>query len=120
MPGQRNGSRSRSRKIKADYENEYEYEYESNKGYIPMKDNKGVYYYPFPDNKRVRMYVKKENGTIFFRLWNADDPNLWEEHGWVPHEAVEEAIKMYEGKQFKPAQAYDLTIAKAVLKENEE
>jgi len=84
-----------------------------------MKDEKGIYYYPFPDNKRVRMYVKEAGGTIFFRLWNADDPKLWEDHGWVPYEAVEKAMEIYDGNQFKPAQAYDVTIAKALLKESD-
>ncbi|MBS3758725.1 MAG: hypothetical protein KGY61_08670 [Desulfobacterales bacterium] len=85
-----------------------------------MKDDKGIYYYPFPDNKRVRMYVKREDDTLYFRLWNADDPELWQAHGWVPYEAIEEAKKMYDGNQFNPAQAYDLDIANAVLKEYEE
>jgi len=84
-----------------------------------MKDELGVYYYPFPENKRVRMYIKQENGGISFRLWNADDQNLWQEHGWVPYEAVKEAIKIYDGKQFNPAQAYDIDIARALLKESE-
>jgi len=82
-----------------------------------MKDENGVYYYPFPDNKRVRMYVKEENRSVFFRLWSADDPNLWEEHGWVPYEAIQEAIKVYSGKGFNPSQAYDITVAKSVLRE---
>ena len=84
-----------------------------------MKDKNGAYYYPFLDNKRVRMYVKEENQTIFFRLWNADDPNLWEEHGWVAYEAIEAAKKMYNGRQFDPAQAYDINLARAILKESQ-
>jgi hypothetical protein len=82
-----------------------------------MKDETGTYYYPFPDNKRVRMYVKTGGGSVLFRLWNADDPALWKEHGWVPYETIQEAIKIYEGKRFNPVQAYDLSIAKAVLRE---
>jgi len=84
-----------------------------------MKDESGVYYYPFPENKRVRIYVKEENHTIFFRMWHADDPKLWEEHGWVPYEAIAAATKMYSGKQFNPNQAYDLNMAKAMLKESD-
>ena len=83
-----------------------------------MKDERGIYYYPFPENKRVRMYVKEENRTIYFRMWNADDPKLWEAHGWVPYEAIEAATEMYRGKQFNPNQAYDLNMAKAMLKES--
>jgi len=82
-----------------------------------MKDERGVYYYPFPDNKRVRMYVKEENNSIYFRLWSADDENLWQEHGWVPYAAVQEAMKLYEGQNFNPSQAYDITIARAMLRE---
>ena len=43
-----------------------------------MKDEKGLYYYPFPLNKRVRMYVRETEGEIWFRMWNADDKELWE------------------------------------------
>jgi hypothetical protein len=46
-----------------------------------MKDKRGLYYYPFPQNKRVRMYVRKQADIIEFRLWNQDDPKLWKEHG---------------------------------------
>lgn len=84
-----------------------------------MKDERGVYYYPFPDNKRVRMYVKEERNSIYFRLWSADDEKLWQEHGWVPYEAVQEAMKLYEGKDFNPSRAYDIAIARTMLKETE-
>ena len=63
-----------------------------------MKDDRGLYYYPFPRNKRVRMYVRKSDGDVCFRLWNADDESLWEEHGWVPHDAVKQAATMFSGK----------------------
>jgi hypothetical protein len=83
-----------------------------------MKDEKGLYYYPFPQNKNVRMYVRDKDGVVCFRLWNADDPKLWDEHGWVPYEAVKQARAIYEGKPFDPAQAYDLQTAKALIDEN--
>ncbi len=82
-----------------------------------MKDEQGKYYYPFPQNKKVRMYVQKEGEMVYFRLWNSDDPKLWEDHGWVPYEAIKQASAMYEQKNdFNPNQAYDLEIAKTVLK----
>ena len=84
-----------------------------------MKDKKGLYYYPFPTNKRVHMYVREGDGIIWFRLWNADDPELWEKHGWVPYDAIKQAATMYEGKNFAPNQAYDIELAKTLLKENE-
>ena len=42
-----------------------------------MKDKDGgLYYYPFPENKQVRMYVKKSDGSIMFRMWRQDDESL--------------------------------------------
>ena len=83
-----------------------------------MKDERGKYYYPFPHNKKVRMYVQEDGDDVCFRLWNSDDPQLWEEHGWIPYEAIKQAAAMYEQKNdFNPNQAYNLEIAKAVLKE---
>lgn len=83
-----------------------------------MKDELGFYYYPFPQNKRVHMYVSRKGDDICFRLWNADDTKLWEEHGWVPYDAIQKAVNIYNGKSgFDPNQAYDLNIAKALLEE---
>ena len=83
-----------------------------------MKDELGKYYLPFPQNKKVRMYVQEEEGNISFRLWNADDPRLWDDHGWIPYEAIKQAAAMYEQKNdFSPNQTYDLEIAKALLEE---
>jgi hypothetical protein len=83
-----------------------------------MKDARGFFYYPFPQNKRVRMYVRSQAGEIEFRLWNQDDPQLWEEHGWVPHTAIQQAKAMYQGGPFDPNRAYDLSLAEALIKEH--
>ncbi len=82
-----------------------------------MKDKRGLYYYPFLQNKRIRMYVREKDGVIWFRLWNADEPRLWDEHGWVPSEAVKRAEAMYQGKNFNPGQAYDLQLALTLIEE---
>ncbi len=87
-----------------------------------MKDERGKYYYPFPQNKKVRMYVREKDGMIHFRMWNSDDAKLWEEHGWIPHEAILQAAEMFEKRadkksDFDPNRAYDLDAAKALLKE---
>ena len=84
-----------------------------------MKDKRGLYYYPNVANKRFRTYVKEDRGQIWFHLYNADDPQLWETHGWVPYEAIEKAAALYEGKQFDPAVAYDLQLARALLSEDQ-
>ena len=74
-----------------------------------MKDERGLYYYPFPQNRRVRMYVREAEGSVLFRLWNADDPKLWKEHGWVPYDAIQQAQAMYTGKSFDPRYAYNIS-----------
>jgi hypothetical protein len=83
-----------------------------------MKDNRGLYYYPFPSNKRVRMYVRQDPAGIAFRMWNQDDPQMWEDHGWVPHDAILQAQAMYDGGAFDPGRAYDLNLAQALIRDN--
>ncbi len=85
-----------------------------------MKDDRGRYYLPFPGNKKVRMYVKPVGDEICFRLWSADDPQMWEEHRWLPYAMIQEAAGMYRRKQskFDPNQAYDIAVARALLKED--
>jgi len=80
-----------------------------------VKDSKGLYYYPFPQNKRVRMYVRPGRDGIEFRMWNQDDPGLWMEHGWVPYRAIIQAKAMYKGGQFNPQKAYDLSLAETLI-----
>lgn len=84
-----------------------------------MQDEKGVYYYPYPGNKKTRMYVKKSDGAICFRLWNRDIPELWDEHGWVPYDAILAASGIYEkgAGNFDPRKAYDIDVAKSLLNE---
>ncbi len=82
-----------------------------------MKDKRGLYYYPNPGNKRIRTYVKEEAGEIWFRLFNADDPGLWEAHGWVPYGAIRKAAEGYAGTGFDPGQAYDPVLARALIAE---
>ena len=84
-----------------------------------MKDQRGLYYYPFPKNKRVRMYVRRGDGEPEFRMWNQDDLMLWDTHGWVPHSAIVQASAMYKGGEFDPAQAYDVHAAAELLEDDE-
>ena len=82
-----------------------------------MKDDRGLYYYPFPANKRVRMYVRQGGDDIEFRLWNQDDEQLWDEHGWVPYQAILQAQAHYQGGPFDPKAAYDQRVAKSLIKD---
>ncbi len=84
-----------------------------------MKDEKGLYYFPFPHNKKARMYVRESEGDVFFRLWNSDDPEMWVAHGWTPYEAIVQAAAMYKGGgDFDPKSAYDMNMAKALIEED--
>ena len=84
-----------------------------------MEDKRGLYYYPFPSNKRVRMYVRAGSDEPEFRMWNQDDAQMWEDHGWVPYSAIRQAMNMYEGGAFDPKVAYDLETANALIGENQ-
>lgn len=87
-----------------------------------MQDEMGVFYYPYPNNKKTRMYVKKSEGAIYFRLWNREIPELWDEHGWMPYDAIMAAASMYKkgAGNFDPRKAYDIDVAKALLNEKKE
>jgi hypothetical protein len=82
-----------------------------------MKDDRGLYYYPFPQNKRVRMYVRQMLNEPAFRMWNQDDPEMWEQHGWMPHCAIVQAKSIYKGGPFDPDKAYDIEAAKMLIDE---
>ena len=84
-----------------------------------MKDERGLYYHPYPQNPKTRMYVRRQTDDIYFRLWNADDPDLWEAHEWVPYGAIRKATAMYrKSGDFDPSQAYDINVARALLEED--
>ncbi len=83
-----------------------------------MKDKIGIYYYPVPENKRVRMYVRAKNKDIEFRMKNEDDPSVWNDHGWVPYGAIQQAQVLYEKRgRFDPNRAYDIQIAKVLIRD---
>jgi hypothetical protein len=83
-----------------------------------MKDNVGIYYFPFPENKRVRMYVRKKNSEIEFRMKNQDDPSIWTDHGWVPYSAIQQAQVLYGQRgRFDPKRAYDIDIATVLIRD---
>ena len=85
-----------------------------------MKDNLGIYYYPILQNKNLRMYVRLGQDDIEFRLWDSNDQNLWEEHGWVPWTAIQQAAELYEKEKrhgTPPTHLYDIEIAIRLLKD---
>jgi hypothetical protein len=65
------------------------------------------------------MYVQATGNDILFRMWNSDDPEMWEKHGWIPYSAVTQAAGMYDKKNFDPMQAYDIHVARELLSEQD-
>jgi hypothetical protein len=84
-----------------------------------MKDERGVYYTPSLQHPEVRMYVRDNEGEIEFRLYNPDEPVIWEKHPWVPYPAIEAAAVMFREKNTdrNPLALYDLDIARKLLDE---
>ena len=84
-----------------------------------MKDERGLYYYPAPQNTRIRMYVREQFGTTEFRMFNADYPEVWEKHGWIPYEEIEMAAQMYKdrGRDANPMLLYDINVANKLLQD---
>ncbi|QJB56596.1 hypothetical protein [Pseudodesulfovibrio sp. zrk46] len=83
-----------------------------------MKDERGHYYTPSLQHPDVRMYVRDNNGSIEFRMYNPQEPIIWEKHQWVPYEAIQAAAEMYKKERSaerNPLGLYDLDIAKKLL-----
>ncbi|MFI3271726.1 MAG: hypothetical protein R3Y11_06450 [Pseudomonadota bacterium] len=83
-----------------------------------MQDERGLYYYPDPNSKKARVYVREENSTIQFRMWQQDHPEVWEKHDWIPMEIIENAARMYRemGRESNPMLLYDEAIARTLIK----
>ena len=82
-----------------------------------MKDERGIFYYPAPQNHRIHMYVRESFGSVEFRMYNADYPEVWERHGWIPYEEIELAADEYKrrGRNADPMLLYDLDVAKRLI-----
>lgn len=87
-----------------------------------MRDERGLYYHARPGDSKARVYVKKdENGEILFRLWQADHPEVWEGHPWLPMAVIEQAASLYREERnpdANPLRLYDLAVARALLAED--
>ena len=82
-----------------------------------MKDDNGLYYYPAPTEKRVRMYVRHRYGQVEFRLWNGEHPQIWDGHDWVPYDAIVAAAAEYKKRKtgVDPLEMYDIHVAECLL-----
>lgn len=83
-----------------------------------MKDSQGLFYYPHPANKKLKMYVRDNDGIVEFRMDHLDHPSLWESHGWITYEAAKKAARMFKGRgQHDPMALYDFEVALSVLRD---
>ena len=82
-----------------------------------MKDQLGLYYYPNPADKRVRMYVRHRYGQVEFRLWNGEHPQIWDGHDWVPYDAIVAAAAEYKKRKtgVDPLDMYDIHVSERLL-----
>lgn len=84
-----------------------------------MRDERGLYYHAEAGNPKVRVYVRKGDAGVEFRLWEREHPEVWEKHGWVPYEAIRQASELYRSERnadANPLRLYDLAIASNLLK----
>jgi len=84
-----------------------------------VQDELGLYYNPILENKKIRMYVRTGSDDIEFRMWNADDSGMWDDHGWVEWAAIKQAADFYkEDGREPPLHLYDIEIAERLLKDS--
>ncbi len=72
------------------------------------------------ENKNLRMYVRLGKEDVEFRMWDSMDISLWNEHGWVPWTAIQQAAELYKKdgrKGSPPLHLYDVEIAIRLLKD---
>lgn len=84
------------------------------------KDDRGLYYYPSLQDRSARMYVRENDGRIEFRLFNAQHPEVWEKHGWLSMEVIEQAAGLYREERDKsrnPLGLYNEDIALRLIED---
>lgn len=88
-----------------------------------MKDERGLYYHPQAGNVSARVYVRRgpDNG-LEFRLWQAEQPEVWARHPWLDIAVVRNAARLYKEErnpEADPLKLYDPAVAEALLTEDE-
>ena len=88
-----------------------------------MKDERGVYYHPSLQERGTRMYVRRNRDDIEFRLFSEDNPDIWENHEWLPLDVIKRAAKMYKDlgrSERNPMGLYDEAVAERLLRDEGE
>ena len=87
-----------------------------------MKDELGLYYHPQAGNPLTRVYVRRgPDGEVEFRLWHAEHPDVWDRHPWLNMAVLRNASGLYRQERAgaaDPAKLYDLSVARALLRED--
>ncbi len=87
-----------------------------------MEDSLGLYYLPQPSIPAMRIYVRRGEGGIEFRMWDAEHPEVWEKHQWLTSDIIALAAQMFQSEHAdgaSPASYYDVRVAEALLEERE-
>ena len=87
-----------------------------------MEDSRGVYYLPKPGVPSVRVYVRRGEDGIEFRMWDREHEEVWEKHQWLPYEVISKAAAMFRDMHAgsaDPLAIYDNVVAEAILREKE-
>lgn len=83
-----------------------------------MQDRHGVFYYPIPENKQLKMYVRVQDGIVEFRPHHSEHQELWAEHGWISYETARKAGQVSKEKGGRyPLHLYDFEVALGVLQD---
>lgn len=87
-----------------------------------MKDERGLYYYPEPGDTKARVYVRRGEEGVEFRLWQAEHAEVWEKHHWLPVSVIRSAAAVYArsgrgAPGADPMRLYDESVAVALLEE---
>lgn len=83
-----------------------------------MHDERGYYYHAQAGNPNVRVYVRKGEKGIEFRLWQLDHPEVWQNHEWLTYEVILKAAQVYRAERSSgaaPWKIYDMAIARNLL-----
>ncbi len=87
---------------------------------ITVQDERGIYYYPVLGNKNIRMYVRPAGDEVEFRLWDSKNDEAWEQHGWLPWSAIQQAAELYRKEKSgggPPLHLYDFDVAIRLIRD---
>ena len=85
------------------------------------QDGQLMVVYRRTDGSDAQVYVREQEGSIEFRLANADHPEIWERHGWIDMDIIKRGAKIFKEERkgkADPTAIYDLETAWFLIKES--